>query len=173
MANKEIIEYEATYILHGNKTIEEVAASLNKSPRTIQLHMNKELKETNPELYSQVKEHISKIARKRNVLGGQRGKRTPSEENIAKVENIIDKYYTDVEEDDALTLREISNREQISTSTLYDLLMKSEKINKEKLQRIFNNNRANASGSEALEPKYFEKYISDEEEIATDVPKFR
>ena len=140
MAKKEILEYEATYIIYGNKTMDEVAESLKISTRTLQLHMNKELKEINPELYKQVRERLDEISKQRNILGGKKGKRTTNYD-IELINKIADELIENFKDKTSYlklvgitNIRTLAEKYNIPPSTLYELLTKY--LDEEKLATI-------------------------------------
>lgn len=140
MAKKEILEYEAMYLIYGNKTMDEAADALKISTRTLQLHINKELKETNPELYKEVRKRLDEISKQRHSLGGKKGKRTTGYD-IEFINQIADELIGNFKDKSSFlkqvgttSLRYLSDRYKIPTSTLYELFM--EYLDKEKLDMI-------------------------------------
>ena len=132
MIKQAILEYEATYIIYGNKTMDEVAKALNISTRTLQLHINKELKESNPELYQKVRDRLDEITKKRIADGGKRGKRKTSYD-LNRINSIADDFIENFKET-PMSLKELSEKNGIPQSTLYELFMKY--LEKEKLAMV-------------------------------------
>ena len=140
MAKKEILEYEAMYLIYGNKTMDEAASALKISTRTLQLHMNKELQQINPELYQEVRKKLDKIAKERQILGGKKGKRTTGYD-INFINEIADELINNFKDKSSFlkqvgttNLRYLSDKYKIPTSTLYELFM--EYLDKDKLDMI-------------------------------------
>ena len=75
---EEKIIYEADFILHGKRTMPEVADALKINIRTLQIHINEKLKDIDLRRYQMVREHLAKITTERQKVGGTIGKKTTS-----------------------------------------------------------------------------------------------
>lgn len=152
---EEKIIYEADFILHGKRTMPEVADALKINIRTLQIHINEKLKDIDLNRYQMVREHLAKITTERQKVGGTIGKKTTSY-NMDLVNLMADDMISSYEvmSDSNMqvkTLKDLEAKYNIPTSTIYELFMKYlDKEKLEKIRMIFNYNRSIARYSANL-----------------------